>query len=32
MMTDLVGGQVQVGVDVMTALPQIRAGKLRASR
>ena len=31
MMTDLVGGQVQVGVDVMvTALPQIRAGKLRA--
>ena len=31
MMTDLVGGQVQIGVDVMvTALPQIRAGKLRA--
>jgi tripartite-type tricarboxylate transporter receptor subunit TctC len=31
MITDLVGGQVQVGVDVMvTALPQIRAGKLRA--
>ncbi len=31
MITDLVGGQVQVGFDVMvTALPQIRAGKLRA--
>ena len=31
MMTDLVGGQLQIGVDVMvTALPQIRAGKLRA--
>jgi len=31
MITDLVGGQVQVGVDVMaTALPQIRAGRLRA--
>ena len=31
MTTDLVGGQVNVGVDVMvTALPQIRSGKLRA--
>src|SRR4029077_6493366 len=31
MLTDLVGGQVQVGVDVMTtALPHIRAGALRA--
>lgn len=31
MTTDLIGGQVQVGIDVMaTALPQIRAGKLRA--
>jgi tripartite-type tricarboxylate transporter receptor subunit TctC len=31
MINDLVGGQVQVGFDVMvTALPQIRAGKLRA--
>jgi tripartite-type tricarboxylate transporter receptor subunit TctC len=31
MMTDLVGGQVQVGFDVMvTALPHIRSGGLRA--
>jgi tripartite-type tricarboxylate transporter receptor subunit TctC len=31
MITDLVGGQVQTGVDVMTtALPQIRTGALRA--
>jgi tripartite-type tricarboxylate transporter receptor subunit TctC len=31
MTTDLIGGQVQVGFDVMvTALPQIRSGKLRA--
>jgi tripartite-type tricarboxylate transporter receptor subunit TctC len=31
MLTDLVGGQVQVGVDVMTtALPHVRAGALRA--
>ena len=31
MITDLIGGQVQVGIDVMaTSLPQIRAGKLRA--
>jgi tripartite-type tricarboxylate transporter receptor subunit TctC len=31
MTTDLVGGQVNVGVDVMvTALPQVRSGKLRA--
>ena len=31
MTTDLVGGQVQVGFDVMvTALPQVRGGKLRA--
>ena len=31
MMTDLVGGQVQIAVDVMaTPLPHIRAGKLRA--
>jgi tripartite-type tricarboxylate transporter receptor subunit TctC len=31
MITDLIGGQVQVGFDVMvTSLPQIRAGKLRA--
>jgi tripartite-type tricarboxylate transporter receptor subunit TctC len=31
MLTDLVGGQVQVGIDVMTtALPHIRAGALRA--
>jgi tripartite-type tricarboxylate transporter receptor subunit TctC len=31
MTTDLIGGQVQVGVDVMvTVLPQIRSGKLRA--
>jgi tripartite-type tricarboxylate transporter receptor subunit TctC len=31
MTTDLIGGQVQVGFDVMvTALPQVRSGKLRA--
>jgi tripartite-type tricarboxylate transporter receptor subunit TctC len=31
MVTDLVGGQVQVGIDVLTgALPQIRSGALRA--
>ena len=31
MTTDLVGGQVQVGFDVMvTALPQVKSGKLRA--
>ena len=31
MMTDLVGGQVQVGLDVMvTSLPHIRSGALRA--
>jgi tripartite-type tricarboxylate transporter receptor subunit TctC len=31
MMTDLVGGQVQIGVDVMaTSLPHIRTGALRA--
>lgn len=31
MIADLIGGQVQVGFDVMvTALPQIRSGKLRA--
>jgi tripartite-type tricarboxylate transporter receptor subunit TctC len=31
MITDLVGGQVQIGFDVMvTALPQIHAGKLKA--
>jgi tripartite-type tricarboxylate transporter receptor subunit TctC len=31
MLTDLVGGQVQVGIDVMTtALPHIRSGALRA--
>jgi tripartite-type tricarboxylate transporter receptor subunit TctC len=31
MITDLVGGQVQIGFDVMvTALPQVRAGKLKA--
>ena len=31
MTTDLIGGQVQVGFDVMvTALPQVRGGKLRA--
>jgi tripartite-type tricarboxylate transporter receptor subunit TctC len=31
MIADLVGGQVQIGFDVMTtALPQVRAGKLRA--
>ncbi len=31
MTTDLIGGQVQVGFDVMvTALPQLRSGKLRA--
>jgi tripartite-type tricarboxylate transporter receptor subunit TctC len=31
MIADLVGGQVQIGFDVMTtSLPQIRAGKLRA--
>jgi tripartite-type tricarboxylate transporter receptor subunit TctC len=31
MITDLVGGQVQVGFDVMaTSLPQIRVGRLRA--
>ena len=31
MTTDLVGGQVQVGFDVMVlALPQVRSGKLRA--
>jgi tripartite-type tricarboxylate transporter receptor subunit TctC len=31
MITDLVAGQVQIGFDVMvTALPQIRAGKLKA--
>ncbi len=31
MMTDLVGGQVQVGFDVMvTSLPHIRSGALRA--
>ncbi|HYF20370.1 MAG TPA: tripartite tricarboxylate transporter substrate binding protein [Ramlibacter sp.] len=30
-MTDLLGGQVEVGVfDIGTALPQVRAGKLRA--
>jgi tripartite-type tricarboxylate transporter receptor subunit TctC len=30
MTTDLIGGQVQVGFDVMvTALPQVRSGKLR---
>jgi tripartite-type tricarboxylate transporter receptor subunit TctC len=31
MVTDLVGGQVQVGIDVMpSSLPQIQAGRLRA--
>ena len=31
MTADLIGGQVQVGFDVMvTALPQVRSGKLRA--
>jgi len=31
MITDLIGGQVNVGFDVMvTALPQVRSGKLRA--
>jgi tripartite-type tricarboxylate transporter receptor subunit TctC len=31
MTTDLIGGQVNVGFDVMvTALPQVRSGKLRA--
>ena len=31
MVTDLIGGQVQVGFDVMvTSLPQVRAGALRA--
>ena len=31
MTTDLLGGQVQLGIDVMTtALPQIRVGRLRA--
>jgi tripartite-type tricarboxylate transporter receptor subunit TctC len=31
MTTDLIGGQVQVGFDVMvTVLPQVRSGKLRA--
>jgi tripartite-type tricarboxylate transporter receptor subunit TctC len=31
MLTDLVGGQVQVGIDVMTtAYPHIRSGALRA--
>src|SRR6476646_2080248 len=31
MTTDLIGGQVQVGFDVMvTALPQVRSGKLRS--
>lgn len=31
MITDLIAGQVQIGFDVMvTALPQIRAGKLKA--
>lgn len=31
MIADLVGGQVQVGIDVMaTSVPQVRAGRLRA--